>query len=412
MESFTLSNNMAADDLSGGTLNEFKPADQFVPHEDVQPSITQHDPETYAGLTAGNALKEIWKLGLPVNGDQIIAIHNTALERAQNFQADTAKEQERKTLELQARAKAAERGPKGEASLLETERAEEAAVALRKEQAQKQYEQGALASAESASLAPKPGEPGPFIAKLPDEQRVRLEKLGTAYKAINDMQVLHAKTATSTAGAGGNIKSLLGDVIQTAHTSGYARALEAYTDANLTPIAVGVLGDKAAGATKENIQQQLRGTIPDRSDTIESAGNKIFLMKRNIMNQLQEMKKNNLGTYSTGEIGNLYMDLDKDYESDATQQWNLLNPQNDKPTVQVGNSAEGRQQVANALYAGTGQVAPTATPGPTPAPTPGPTPGPTPAPTPAPPGSPIQQLQATTAQIYRPQPGFPSIPQQ
>lgn len=371
------------------TVGDFQPATtgDFQAAGDVQPSITQHDPETYAGLTVQNAIKGLSQQGLTpyMEGKDVIDLHKQALDRAQNFQADIAKQAAAKQQELVQRGLAAQRGPQGQPSLLETEEAEKAGVAMKKELAQKQAEQGPMAQAESASMASQPGAQGPLIQALPDDQRVRLEHMETAYQTLNNLQQIHANTVQSAIGAGGNIRSRIGDLFQTSATNKYARALESYTDESLTPLAVGILGDRAAGATKANIQEQLRGTIPDRTDTLESAGNKIFLMKQNLMTQLQSMRDLNRGKYSTGEISNLYMDLNKDFQSPDVQKFDLTKPLNQQqPVVNVGNSPEGKAQIATAASAG-------ATPPPVPAVTPAPAPAVSPTPAPAQQNQPQQQ---------------------
>lgn len=367
--------------MADGTVADFQPStqtgqtDQFVPSaaQTTIPSITQNDPESYAGLTVENARQFLQGRGYPVTWDDLKPIHEQALSQAQSFQADLAKTQAQKNLELQQRVLATQRGPQGQASLLETERAEEQGVALKKEQALEQWKQGGTASAEAAQLA-QPGQPPPDIKELPADQRLRLEHLQTSYNALNDLQTLHTNMVNSAWGAGGNIRSTIGNLLQTDKTNKYARAYEALQDEQLTPLAIGVLGDKAAGATKANIQEQLAGTIPDRSDTLESAGNKIFMMKKNIMDQLTAMRTQNKGTYSTGEISDLYANLGANFNSPATQKYNLLSDQT--PIVQVGNSPQGRQQVANAVLAGINQPNAGASPTPQPAGSPVPTPAP------------------------------------
>lgn len=376
------------------TVADFQPTTvaDFQPNADEQPSITKHDPETYAALTVQNATKDFQQQGLSpyVTGDTLLGIHNNALQKAQDFKADIAKTEAAKALELQQRQVAAQRPAEGQPSLLEKEEQERSGVALMKEQALRQSAEGADAAAESAALA-KPGQPGPYIKALPDDQVQRLEHLDNAYDALNNMQKLHANVLDSALGAGGNVRSLIGDVIKTGQTSGPARALEAYTDESLTPLAVGILGDKASGATKANIQDQLRGTIPDRGDTLGSAGNKIYLMKMNIIKQLDTMQQMNQGRYATAKINSLYQNLNQDFTSPDVKKWNPINPSTAAPVVNVGNSPEGKAQVATAASAG-------ATPAPDPAVTPVPGQQQPQGPTPNQGGIPSVQQQASGQQ--------------
>lgn len=345
-------------DLSGATVSEFQPqtAGQVPPAQNefvasplnTEPSITQHTPRTYALLSTQQQINDLQAQGKVVTQDDLAAIHKDAFDRAQNFQADIAKTQASKTLELQQRAAAAQRGPQGQPSLLETEEAQRAGTGMQIEQ----LKEGAAASEQAAQLSQATGKPA-YIKALPDDQRQRLEKLENAYQMLNNLQGLHQNMVQQAPGTGGILRNTIGGLFtQPGLTSKYARDFMAYQDETLTPLALGVLGDKAAGATKENIQQQLLGTVPAMNDTIEQAGNKIFMMKDNIMRQLQTMSDLNYGRYSTAEIDRLHTNLSKDFTSNDVQKYNPFTPAQQTPLVQIGTSPQTAATITNAITAG------------------------------------------------------------
>ena len=377
---------MAQDDpysaLSGATASEFQPtgnqpaaSDAFQPAGDEQPNLIKHDPVTYGMLSLHQKLKDLQSGGFFVSGDQAVDMFNKAWEQSSNFQADIAKAEEAKALELRQRAAATVRGPatqqypQGTPSLLEQEETERAGIAQLKEQQQEQFKQGPVASAEAAQLSQQAGHPV-FIQQLPTDQRTQLAQIQTGYERLNNMQTLYGNLVKSAPlVAGGLLQNKIGALVsQPGAWNTAAKDFNAYQDESVTPLAVAVFGDKASSATKDKQVEMLKETLIQPGDTLEQAGHKIFMQKNTLMERLNAMKNANQGTISTGEINNTINQLTPDFTSKETQANNMYAPK-PPPVVQVGNSAQGKAQIAAAASAGA-TPAPTVTPTPTPLPAP------------------------------------------
>jgi hypothetical protein len=91
-------------DLSNATVDEFQeqgtaPRAEFVALGDQAPDITKHDPNTFAALTAQNALKTLYAQGLQPTGDDVKGIFTKALDSANDYHNAIDQSQEQANLD-------------------------------------------------------------------------------------------------------------------------------------------------------------------------------------------------------------------------------------------------------------------------------------------------------------------------
>jgi hypothetical protein len=357
-------------------VKKAQPVDQTSSLMGVAPDMMTQDPNTFAALTAHRYMQTTYDQGLSPTGDDVKKAFSEALGKAQDYHKTLAEEQEKKNLELQQRGLAvtsgitgAEETAKSQAqkqverqqqiwelapqkelggeSPLTLRAKEQAAVEKQKTLEIETAKQGPEAAAETAAYnAAHPNQAPVVIQALPDKEGEKLSGIENGYAKVNDLQDLHAQ-ATESAAFGGVLKNRLGAFFtQPGVTSDKVRTFFAAQHAAITPLAIGLLGDTARAATMPGQQENmLHNIIPDQEDNIPQAGQKIFLMKQNMIQQLQAMHDQNYGKYATTKIDRLLAQLHSDFDSHEVQKWNPFSTKH-QDLVQVGDTAEGKAQVA------------------------------------------------------------------
>lgn len=366
-------------DLSGATLADVQDSgtgqsDQPVDLSKLKPDMVNQDPNIFAALTAENARKTLTP-DLGVTGDDIKGIYSKALEAANDYHRTLAQQQEQKQLELLGRAKAVESGLTGAEetakqtaakqaeqtqqiwqltpqtglggeSPLTLQKKEEAGVDIQKQTQLEQLKQGPEATATQATLQKAGGGPGVLYA-LPDEDRTKLANAEAAYSNLNDLQDLHQGMIDSTIGRGGILKNTLGQIISfPGLTSDKARDFKALSESSKTRIATGVFGDTAAKSAQPNVQAQIASAFPGDDDNLPQAGQKIFMLKKTLIDNLQALHNNYQGKYDTTRIDSLLANLHADFDSDAVQKYNPYSRKNQSVVEAGSGSQTANNQIA------------------------------------------------------------------
>jgi hypothetical protein len=317
----------------------------FVQDKDEQADMVKHDPNTFAGLVGQNALKTLYGQGLSPTGDDIKAIEAKALESANDYHKSLAIQQQQANVEEQKKLYELQPNPQlGGESVVSAQARETARVAQEKEEAQKQWEQGPGAVA----TAKAQGGTG-LVQRLPDADVEKLDGYSTAYDTVSGLHDYFKNAIQTTPGAGGVLRSAVGGFFtQPALTSPSYRAFNAYSEGSISPIARGVLGDVPVAATKENIMERLgHNVMPDvNSDNDQSGGQKIFLLKQRIMQNLQAFRDDRANNgLDTTAIDKQIGRLNSDYLSPATQNYNPL-AKGSQPLVGTGTSDQAKATTA------------------------------------------------------------------
>jgi hypothetical protein len=352
------------------TLADFteEPPGAFVQDPDVQPDMVKHDPNTFAALTGQSALKTLYQQGLSPTGDDIKAIEAKALESANDYHKTLAQQEQAASLEIQKRQALVQTGT------LASEETIKAAIAQAKEEAQKQFEQGPGAVA----TAKAQGGSG-LIQRLPDADVSKLDGYAGAYDTVSNLHAYFKNGIQNTPGAGGVLRSLIGGFFtQPALTSPQYRAFKAYAEGSISPIARGVLGDVPVAATKENIMERLgTNVMPDiDNDNDASGGQKVFLLKQRIMQNLQDFRDDRANNgFDTTAIDRQIGKFNSDFMSKTTQHYNPL-ANSGIPLVQTGTSAQANATIASTNAGANAGITPMRPTGPGGTPSTMPTPAP------------------------------------
>jgi hypothetical protein len=303
-----------------------QPAGEFVPLGDVQPDIVKHDPNTFAALTAQKALSTLYQQNLSPTGDDIKGIFNKALEDATQYHTHTAEAQEQAQLELKKRATAIASGVLGAEEQVRT------GAETKKQEQLEQFRQGPSA----AALAEQQGGKG-LVAKLSEADLARLDGLVSGYETVSNLHNYFDEMAKKTVGAGGVLKSgVLGAIARPELTSPEYRNFNAYLESSIVPLGRGVFGDAAVAATKENIQAQMKDMLPNPTDSPLSGGQKVYMMKDRIMQNLQTLRDDRVTAgFDTTPIDRQIARINSDLRSDRMT---ALNPLKTQPVVQTGTS--------------------------------------------------------------------------
>jgi hypothetical protein len=309
----------------------------FVPEQDVQPDIVKHDPNTFAALTAQNALKTMYAQGLSPTGDDIKGVYGKALDAANDYHKQLATEQERANLDIAKRQAAITSGT------LAAEKTTESAIAQAQQEREEQFRQGPTAVA----AAKAQGNTG-LVSRLSDTDLTKLDGLSSAYDTTRNLHGYFNNMIQNAPGAGGVLRSVGGGLVtQPWLTSPEYRAFNSYLEGSIVPLGKGIFGDAAVAATKENIQAQMKDMLPNPSDNDASGGQKIFMLKNRIMQNLQAMRDDRANAgYDTTPIDRKIAEFNSDYMSSATQKYNPL-ANSGVPLVQVGTSPQANATTAN-----------------------------------------------------------------
>lgn len=320
------------------TLADFQadtdaPKAEFVSLGDVQPDITKHDPNTFAALTAQKALTNLYDQGLQPTGDDIKGIYTKSLDDANSYHSHLAEEQNRAQIELKKRGAAVQSG------VLSAEEQTKADIERAKQQQEEQFRQGPSAVAAAAEQEKQGGGKG-LVTKLSDTDLARLDGLATGYDTATNLHNYFDQMATKTVGAGGVIKSgVLAKITHPDLTSPEYRNFNANLESSIVPLGRGVFGDAAVAATKENIQMQMKEMLPNPSDTGLSGGQKVYMLKQRIMQNLQTLRDDRVAAgYDTTPIDRQIARVNSDMTS---TRMTALNPLKTEPVVQSGTSSVG-----------------------------------------------------------------------
>jgi hypothetical protein len=308
----------------------------FVPEQDVQPDMVKHDPNTFAALTAQSALKTMYQQGLSPTGDDIKGVYSKALDAANDFHKNLFEKQTEANLDIQKRQAAISTGT------LAAEKTTESAVAQAQAEREEQFRQGPSAVA----AAKAQGNTG-LVSRMSDADLTKLDGLSSAYDTTQNLHGYFKNMIQNTAGAGGVLSKGLGALFtQPELTSPQLRAFNAYLDGSLVPLGKGIFGDAAVAATKENIQAQMRDMLPNPTDNDQSGGQKIFMLKDRIMQNLQAMRDDRANAgFDTTPLDRKIAQFNSDFRSSATQKYNPL--ANSQPLVQAGTSPQANATTAS-----------------------------------------------------------------
>jgi hypothetical protein len=318
----------------------------FVPEQDVQPDMVKHDPNTFAALTAQNALKTMYQQGLSPTGDDIKGVYGKALDAANDYHKNLATQQEQANVEERKRLFELQPLPQlaGE-SLVSAQAKETAKVEQAKQEQEEQFRQGPSAVAKAAQQ----GNTG-LVQKLPDADVSKLDGYAGAYETVNNLHSYFKNAIQNAPGTGGVLRGTIGGFFtQPNLTSPQARAFNAYLEGSISPIARGVLGDVPVSATKENIMERLGNKVlPDiSSDNDASGGQRIFMLKQRIMQNLQDFRDDRANNgFDTTAIDRQIGKFNSDFMSSATQKYNPL-AGGGQPLVQTGTSAQANATTAS-----------------------------------------------------------------
>lgn len=328
------------------TLADFQadtdaPKAEFVSLGDVQPDITKHDPNTFAALTAQKALTNLYDQGLQPTGDDIKGIYTKSLDDANSYHSHLAEEQNRAQIELKKRGAAVQSG------VLSAEEQTKADIERAKQQQEEQFRQGPSAVAAAAEQEKQGGGKG-LVTKLSDTDLARLDGLAQGYDTATNLHNYFDQMATKTVGAGGVIKSgVLARITAPDLTSPEYRNFNANLESSIVPLGRGVFGDAAVAATKENIQMQMKDMLPNPSDTGLSGGQKVYMLKQRIMQNLQTLRDDRVAAgYDTTPIDRQIARINSDMTS---TRMTALNPLKTEPVVQNGTSSVGTATMDNQL---------------------------------------------------------------
>lgn len=358
---------MANGDLSGWSFQELTPSSTATApanQPQVEPQIGQHTPEDYATLTTQQAIQRMHDQGLMPEVGKAQDIFTTALARAQDYQktqAETSIEYQKQLQRLVPSIPTAA----GKESLVSLEEKEKAQVA----EQQRQFEQGpgAAATAAAQTAAGKPG----LVQRLPEADQQKLDMLTHGYDAVNDLSssfnyMMSGKPKVDQdghpvappTGTGGQWASLGGHLRWYADaTSGTALNFDRQREQSMIPIARAVLGEVGATPTKaQMVDMALQMGLPRVQDDEETGNNQIYNYKKTILDQLQTLHDNRVGTYDTSAIDAAIAKYNSDFRAPTTQAWN--------PIQTSKGVALGTSQIANATMNNLNQGALRGTPQP------------------------------------------------
>lgn len=327
-------------DLKGSTLADFQeeaPKAQLVGDDD--PDIVKHDPNTFAGLTAQKALKNMYAQGLSPTGDDIKGVYSKALEAANDYHRTLAQQAEAGNVELQKRQLALQSG------LVGAEETTKAAIQQQKEQSQQQWAEGP--SAEQAAAQQPGGVAAGKVAALSEQQQKELAAVSQGFNSLQRMHGLFDRMVQNTATSGGELKSGFGFLSPVGQaTSLEARDYHSYVDFNLVGLAKALQGDSASGASKDTIQASMKEALPNDTDNAISGGHKIYNMIDGSYQKLLAMRNSVAGKQDTTNIDKTLVDMQSFMQQPQVQKYNALNAQN-QPVVQLGNSQQAQSTIDN-----------------------------------------------------------------
>ena len=295
------------------------------------PDITSQEPHSFAALSANLARSQMANPTV----DDYNKVYEEALGKAQDLQKTRATELERQTLEQTKQfnlqksqaalevAKATQLEPlevqkaadikKATAPIEEVQKLRDAQLAegLTPDQAQAQWESA--------------GNKGPaaLIKALPTTELDKATGFVNGYKNVTDLHSAFNGMIQNAPGTGGVLKSgVLGLVTQPGMTSPQTRVFNSVLDSSLVPLARGVFGDTGATAGKELIQAQLKDALPNASDNEMSGGQKVYMLKKRIFDNLQTQRDLLAGRYDTSVLDAQIAGMNKDLK--GLDQYNPL----------------------------------------------------------------------------------------
>jgi hypothetical protein len=379
------------------------------PIADEVPDLDKHSPNTYAALMASQAARTTE--GMRPVQEQIWKVYDDALQKAQDYHKSILQKQQEANINLQAEAAKVRTGsvpnpnynpnaPTSETnqprlttpSLLQTEESQraQAASAVKLQEAQPG---GLLATQKQrdveAAIAKEAKEATPLSALLKaqgatDEQiaalgpnanltlpQITLQQQKAAeatalqrpseddqklvngylngYQMVDQLQKYHAAMFGGTGGGVG--KAIFDPVLR--KTSRSYIDFKTFQDSSITPIGRGVFGDVGASATKANIMENLKDSLINENDNIPQAGDKTWMLKNRIVQQLGNARDQAIAAHKDPAIwDSAIANIGANWNSNETQQYHpsWYDPNRDTPIVQVGNSYQA-SQVVNSLNA-------------------------------------------------------------
>jgi hypothetical protein len=354
------------DQYAGATLvpEADAPKTELLPQSnETQPNLASQSPIAYAAQMAGQTMQVTGSLN-PVQ-EQIWKVYDDALQKAQSFHQNIAEKEAETKLGLQSRAAAVTPGPQGQLPLATTEelaKGRGAAQARLEEETQQLLPRPELTAAATGTQTAPPG--GWSIAqmktlqqKAAEEQAIqrptdqdadRVNAFVNGYTTADQLQKYHAAWQ-----GGGTAKQLLDPVYRMG--SREYKDYQAYLEGSITPLGRGVFGDSAQGATKELIQEGLKKMLINDSDDIQQGGDKTWMVKNRIINNLYTDRATAIANHKDPAIWDSAIGrVGADWHSDDTQQYHpgWYDPNRDTPIVQVGNSFQARavqNQLSNTM---------------------------------------------------------------
>jgi hypothetical protein len=288
-----------------------------TPPPPPEADMTTQDPHTFATLAANKAIENMRQQGAQPLVEDFKKIYESSFNTANDFRKTLATQYAQQQSELQkaqilqqsaAQIDVAKSAAikQAEIPLLEKQKLEEAQTAegLTMAQAQAQWE-----SAGNKGTAP-------LIKSTPTTELDKAAGFINGYKNVTDLHDAFNNMIQNAPGTGGVLKSTIGGLFtQPGLTSPQTRAFNSVLDSSLVPLARGVFGDTGATAGKELIQAQMKDALPNASDNAMSGGQKIYMLKKRIRDNLQTQRSLLAGHYDTStldtQLAGMNSDLDK-----------------------------------------------------------------------------------------------------
>ena len=344
-----------------------QPANQAPP----LPDITTQEPNTFASLNANLARS---RMANPTV-DDYNKVYEESLSKSQDYwktlstQFQQQKTELAKATQLQQSAEATDIDKATKLAPLEVQKAVQTATqtelakmpidAYKAQMAEGLTPDAALAQYKSAHPDFQ-GTTAPLIKALPTTESDKAAGFINGYKTATNLHQSFENMRTKTFGASGNIMSTIAGVVAPPSlTSPEAINYNALVDSSLVPLAKGVYGDAGTTAGKETIQSKMMDSLPQRGNSELVGGQKIYNLKRQIIDNLETQRAVLAGHYDTSSIDTALAGMHADLKS-----MGKFNPVGDQTAVvQSGLSPQGTAHINSAAGAGA-----TPTPAGTPAP--------------------------------------------
>lgn len=315
-------------------LQTTAPAAQQANQPPPLPDITTQEPNTFATLNANLARA---RMANPTV-DDYNKVYEDSLAKAQEYWRTISTQLQQQKMELaksQALQKsAADIDIQKASQLAPLEVQKSVATAVQTKAAEMPLEQEKAQLAEGLTPAQAlaqyklanpdfTGTTAPLIKALPTTESDKTASVLNGYKALTDIHNAYKQQHANAGAAQGLVGgSLLGPLA--AVSSPQTIAYNSLIDDTMAPIARS-MGDTGAGLTKDVIMNQIRSSLPVIQDSDAVAGQKIFLRKKQYLNELQSQRDLLVGHYDVSSLDHQIATMNSELgEKGTLDQYNPL----------------------------------------------------------------------------------------